>query len=68
MARQQLHHDRAAKLALYFLLLLQVSCALWVLGEYSSSQEEVQAAIEVINTGLGPLPLLVLEGARGGLG
>jgi hypothetical protein len=40
---------------------LQVSCALWVLGEYSASREEVEAALAVIHAGLGPLPLLQLE-------
>ncbi|WIA09801.1 hypothetical protein OEZ85_009176 [Tetradesmus obliquus] len=38
-----------------------VSCALWVLGEYSASREEVEAALGVITAGLGPLPLLQLE-------
>jgi hypothetical protein len=38
-----------------------VSCALWVLGEYSASREEVEAALAVIHAGLGPLPLLQLE-------
>ncbi|KAF6255868.1 coatomer subunit beta [Scenedesmus sp. NREL 46B-D3] len=38
-----------------------VSCALWVLGEYSASREEVEAALGVIHAGLGPLPLLQLE-------
>lgn len=39
----------------------QVSCALWVLGEYSSSREEVEAALDVIQSSIGPLPLLVLQ-------
>jgi hypothetical protein len=41
---------------------LQVSCALWVLAEYSSSAGEVEAALAAIYAGLGPLPLLVLAG------
>jgi hypothetical protein len=32
-----------------------------VLGEYSASREEVEAALAVIHAGLGPLPLLQLE-------
>lgn len=34
------------------------SCALWILGEYSSSAADIDAAQEVIKQGLGPLPLL----------
>eukprot|EP00877_Chromochloris_zofingiensis_P001624 jgi/Chrzof1/11462/Cz05g37150.t1 len=34
------------------------SCALWVLGEYSKSEVEIRAALDVIQAGLGPLPLL----------
>lgn len=37
---------------------LQVSCALWVLAEYSATPGEVEAALEVIHAGIGPLPLL----------
>lgn len=39
---------------------LQVSCALWVLAEYSASLGEVEAALGAIHSGLGPLPLLAL--------
>lgn len=38
-----------------------VSCALWVLAEYSSTSGEVEAALAAIHAGLGPLPLLALE-------
>mmetsp|Transcript_7477 Transcript_7477/g.22650 ORF Transcript_7477/g.22650 Transcript_7477/m.22650 type:complete len:948 (-) Transcript_7477:239-3082(-) len=38
------------------------SCALWTLGEYSGTVEEIRAAIEVVRAGLGPLPLLAKEG------
>ncbi|KAF8073244.1 coatomer subunit beta-1 [Scenedesmus sp. PABB004] len=38
-----------------------LSCALWVLGEYSSTRDEVVAALEVLHAGLGPLPLLAAE-------
>ena len=38
------------------------SCALWILGEYSSSVEEIQAAAEVIKQSIGPTPLLAKEG------
>jgi hypothetical protein len=44
-----------------YAVMSQVSCALWVLGEYSASREEVEAALAVIHAGLGPLPLLQLE-------
>ncbi len=42
-----------------------VSCGLWVLAEYSSSEEEVLAALAVVREGLGPLPLLAVDGAGG---
>lgn len=35
-----------------------VSCALWVLAEYSSTMGEVEAALAAIHAGIGPLPLL----------
>lgn len=38
------------------------SCALWILGEYSASVEDVEAAVDVIKQSLGPMPLLVKEG------
>jgi hypothetical protein len=41
-----------------FCLCLQVSCALWVLAEYSSTMGEVEAALAAIHAGIGPLPLL----------
>lgn len=34
------------------------SCALWILGEYSTSLEDLKGAMEVIKQALGPLPLL----------
>jgi coatomer subunit beta len=40
--------------------------ALWVLGEYSLTAEEVAAALEVVHEGLGPLPLIAAAG--GGVG
>jgi hypothetical protein len=46
----------------------QVSCALWVLGEYSGTREEVEAVLEAIQEGLGPLPLLALESGGHGPG
>ncbi len=36
--------------------------ALWILGEYSISQEEIQAAIDVIKQALGPTPFLNADG------
>lgn len=39
------------------------SCALWILGEYSVTAEEVKAAMEGIKAGLGPLPLLQTDSA-----
>lgn len=39
----------------------QVSCVLWIFGEYSSTREEVEAALDVIHSSIGPLPLLVVE-------
>jgi hypothetical protein len=47
---------------------LQVSCALWVLAEYSSTLGEVEAATAAIHAGLGPLPLLQLSSGEGGEG
>ncbi len=38
--------------------------ALWILGEYSTTLEEIQTAIDALKQALGPLPLLALEGAR----
>jgi len=32
------------------------SCALWIMGEYAASPEQIEAAVEVIKAGLGPLP------------
>jgi coatomer subunit beta len=43
-----------------------VSCGLWVLGEYSASGPQIEAALGVIAAGLGPLPLLATDtGGRG---
>lgn len=41
------------------------STALWVLGEYSSSVEEIMGAVEVIKGGLGAPPFLAAEGEAG---
>ncbi len=38
------------------------SCALWILGEYSTGVEEIQAAAEVMKQSLGPTPFLAKEG------
>jgi coatomer subunit beta len=44
------------------------SCALWILGEYSASPDEVQATVEVIKQALGPLPLLSARDGEDGAG
>ncbi len=36
--------------------------ALWILGEYSISQHEIQAAIDVIKQAMGPTPFLNADG------
>ena len=37
----------------------RVCCtALWIIGEFSSTQEEVEAALEVLRSSLGPAPLV----------
>lgn len=38
------------------------STALWVLGEYSASVQEIEAAVEVIKGALGPPSFLATEG------
>ena len=38
------------------------STALWLLGEYSSTAEDVQAAVDVIKQALGPAPYLSVDG------
>ncbi len=34
------------------------SCALWILGEYSQDAEQIDASIDIIKQGMGPMPLL----------
>ncbi|KAG1663232.1 hypothetical protein FOA52_004433 [Chlamydomonas sp. UWO 241] len=42
------------------------SCALWTIGEYSGSVEEIRAAVALVRASLGPLPLLPWpDGAKG---
>lgn len=36
--------------------------ALWILGEYSSGVDEIQASIDVIKQALGPTPFFAPEG------
>lgn len=38
------------------------STALWILGEYSTTVDEIQAAVEILKQSLGPTPFLSLEG------
>ncbi len=38
------------------------SCALWILGEYSTTVEEIEATVDTIKQSVGPLPLLAKEG------
>jgi coatomer subunit beta len=45
-----------------------VSCALWVLGEYSVTPPQIEAALGVVAAGLGPLPLLATDTGEGGGG
>lgn len=42
-------------------------CALWILGEYSNSADEVEAAIEVIKESVGPLPFFHVDEEDGGV-
>eukprot|EP00798_Chlamydomonas_sp_ICE-L_P027157 gene27157-2393_t len=37
-------------------------CALWILGEYSVTPEDMNAAMDVIKQSLGPTPFLTVEG------
>jgi len=39
------------------------TCALWITGEYATSMEQVEAAIEVIKSGMGPLPFYGEDGS-----
>lgn len=41
------------------------STALWLLGEYSTTVEDVEAAVDVIMQALGPAPFLSPEGKGG---
>jgi hypothetical protein len=38
---------------------------LWLLGEYSNTAEDVQAAVDVIKQALGPAPYLSMDGEWG---
>jgi coatomer subunit beta len=44
------------------------ACALWILGEYSASAEDIRSAMVVIRAGLGPLPLATEPGEDGAAG
>jgi len=42
------------------------ACSLWILGEYSNSVEEVEAALETMKECVGPLPFFVVDEEDGG--
>ncbi|KAJ9504570.1 hypothetical protein QJQ45_030541 [Haematococcus lacustris] len=38
------------------------STALWILGEYSATEQEIESGVEVVKQALGPTPFLTAEG------
>lgn len=42
-------------------------CGLWILGEYSNTEEEIEAALEVIQESVGPLPFFKMDEDDGDL-